>query len=546
MPSRSIENKAHMTTRKHIKVTYSTLGSPDPLLHEYYEDALVKARASLGQTHQMYIAGAWRAAKRTFATTSPLDTNLTMGHFQDGDAGDIAAAVQAARTAFPGWRATPWQERVALLRRVAELISQRLFDIAALVSLEVGKNRLEALGDVEETADFIRAYCDNMEAHKGFIVRQQAESEHHRNTSLLKPFGVWGVIAPFNFPIALSGGPTAAALLAGNTVVLKPAEDTPFGPTMLMQCFHDAGMPPGVVNLVTGQKETGRALVDHPDVDGFTFTGSYRVGMEIIAKLARGQRPRPVITEMGGKNPAIVAKSANLEMAAEGVMRAAFGLTGQKCSACSRVLVHEDVKDAFTHKLVELTERITIGDPTVREHWIGPVINRRAYENYQRAVADLALHGRILTGGKTLDPTGYYVAPTVVDNLPEDHWLWQQEMFLPIVAVGGFHEFDEALAKANDVDFGLTAGCYSADKSEISRFLETIEAGVVYVNRHTSATTGAWPGYQPFGGWKGSSNTGKGAGGAYYLLQYMREQSQTVVRHGKGDWDEGDDWSAGE
>ncbi|MFO7635529.1 MAG: aldehyde dehydrogenase family protein, partial [Caldilinea sp.] len=229
-----------MSTRKHIKVTYSTLGSPDPLLHEYYEGALAAARAALGQTHRMLIAGEWVEGRASFATHSPIDTGVIMGHFQDGDAGDIDRAVSAARAAFPAWRDTPWQARVALLRKVADTISERLFDIAAVDSLEVGKNRLEALGDVEETADFIRIYCDVMEQHNGFVIAQRNENEQFRNTSVLKPYGVWGVIAPFNFPVALSGGPTAAAILAGNTVVLKPAEDTPYSPTLLVQCFVDA------------------------------------------------------------------------------------------------------------------------------------------------------------------------------------------------------------------------------------------------------------------------------------------------------------------
>ena len=534
-----------MPPRQHIKVTYSTLGSPDPLLHEYYEEAVAAARANLGQTHMLYIDGQWTTAARTFTTHSPIDTGVVMGHFQDGDAGDIDRAVRAARAAFPAWRATPWPERVALLRRVAELISERLFDIAAVDSLEVGKNRLEALGDVEEAADFIRAYCDVMEAHGGFVKPQGRESERHRNTSTLKPYGVWGVIAPFNFPVALAGGPTAAALLAGNTVVLKPAEDSPYSPTLLVQCFHDAGIPAGVVNMVTGQKETGRALVDHPGMDGFTFTGSYKVGMEIYAKVAQGPRPRPVLAEMGGKNPTIIGASADVAMAAEGVMRAAFGLTGQKCSACSRVLVHASIKDAFVAQLVALTQQIAIGDPTQREMWIGPVINRRAYENYQRFTDDLRAHGKIAFGGATLATHGYYVAPTVVTDLPEDHYLWRQEMFLPIVIVDSFTDFDAALARANDVDFGLTAGCYSNDAAEVRAFLDNIEAGVIYVNRHTSATTGAWPGYQPFGGWKGSSTSSKGSGGPYYLQQYLREQSQTVVHHGAGEPQvEADEWRA--
>jgi 1-pyrroline-5-carboxylate dehydrogenase len=376
-----------------------------------------------------------------------------------------------------------------------------------------------------------------MEAHGGFVVPQRAESLHHRNTSVLKPYGVWGVISPFNFPIALSGGPTAAALVAGNTVVLKPAEDTPYGPTLLVACLAEAGLPPGVVNLVTGQKETGRALVDHPGVDGITFTGSYRVGMEILAKTGQGRRPRPVITEMGGKNPAIVGRSADLQLAAEGVARAAFGLSGQKCSACSRVYVHEEVRAAFEEKLAEQAAAVTVGDPTQRDYWMGPVINRRAYRAYQAHVADLASAGRIVSGGQTLDPRGYYVAPTVAAGVPENHPLWKQELFLPIVLVAGFQDFGDALAAANDVEFGLTAGLYSEDPQEIAQFLDGIEAGVVYVNRHTSATTGAWPGYQPFGGWKASSNTNKGAGGPYYLQQYLREQSQTVVRQGRG-WEE--------
>lgn len=516
-------------SKKKFKITYSTLSSPDPALHEHFDAALEQVRSNLGQTHQMLINGQWLNAQRTFSTVSPVDTSITMGHFQDGDADDVNRAVAAAKAAFPAWRATPWQERVSILRHVAELISSRLFTIAAVDSLEVGKNRLESLGDVEESADFMRAYCDSMEQNNGFIAPQRTESSRHRNHSVLKPYGVWAVIAPFNFPIALSGGPVAAALVAGNTAVLKPAEDASYGPTLLAQCFAEGGVPAGVFNMVTGGKETGRALVEHNDVAGITFTGSYKVGMEIFREAANGQHSKPVLAEMGGKNPTIVTAKADLDKAAYGVMRAAFGLQGQKCSACSRVFVHESVKSAFLAKLVALTQAIQIGDPTHSDSWMGPVNNRRAYENYKQYVADLAAHGDILTGGKVLDGPGYYVAPTVVDKLPADHWLWRHEMFLPIVCVAGFTDNAEAMARANDVAFGLTAGIYSQDQDEVTWFFDNIEAGVVYANRDTSSTTGAWPGYQPFGGWKGSSTTGRGAGGAHYLQQYMREQSQTVV-----------------
>jgi 1-pyrroline-5-carboxylate dehydrogenase len=232
---------------------------------------------------------------------------------------------------------------------------------------------------------------------------------------------------------------------------------------------------------------------------------------------------------MGGKNPAIISAKADVEKAAVGVMRSAFGLQGQKCSACSRVYVHESIKPAFTAKLLELVEGIKVGDPTQKENWMGPVINQRAFEAYQKYTADLHASGKVLTGGKILNETGYFVAPTVVDGLPADHKLWQHEMFSPIVVLDSFTDLGEAMRRANDVPFGLTAGFYSEDPQEQQWFLDNIEAGVVYVNREAGATTGAWPGYQPFGGWKGSSTTGKAAGSFYYLQQYMHEQSQTVV-----------------
>jgi 1-pyrroline-5-carboxylate dehydrogenase len=455
---------------------------------------------------------------------------MVMAHFQKGTAQDAKDAVAAAKAAFPGWKSTSWQERVALLRQAADLISDRLFEIGAVMTLEVGKNRLEALGDVEETADLIRYYCDQMEENEGFQVALKAESPRHHNRSVLKPYGVWAVISPFNFPFALAGGPSGGAMVAGNTVVFKPATDTAYTGWLLATCFRDAGLPPGVFNFVTGGgREVGQTIVDHPDVDGITFTGSYEVGMGIFRTFAQGRHPRPCIAEMGGKNPTIISNKADLDKAAVGVMRSAFGLQGQKCSACSRVYVHKDVKDEFVQKLVDLTQKINVGDPTQKENWMGPVINQSAYEDYKRFVADLSQHGRILHGGKVLDMNGYYVTPTIVDDLPEDHPLWKQEMFLPIVTIDEFADLDEAMARANDVEYGLTAGFYSEDDDEVQWFLDNIEAGVLYVNRETGATTGAWPGYQAFGGWKGSGSTGKAGGSLYYVQQYMHEQSQTVV-----------------
>ncbi len=519
-----------MTTRD-FKVTYATLSSPNPKLHDMFDEAVEKAKANFGKTYPMYINGEERYGEDTFNKVSPVDLDMEMAHFQKGTEQDAKDAVAAAKAAFPRWSRTPWRERVSQLRRAADLMSERLFDCAAVMSLEVGKNRLEALGDVEETADLIRYYCDQMEENNGYVVEMASEGEGHHNQSMLRPYGVWAVISPFNFPFALAGGPSGAALVAGNTVVLKPASDTAFSGWLLTECFRDAGLPAGVFNFVTGGgRSVGATLVDHPDIAGITFTGSYEVGMDIYRKFASGKYPRPCIAEMGGKNPSIISRKADLDKAAQGVMRSAFGLQGQKCSANSRVFVHDEVKESFMEKLLRLTSEIQVGDPSKRENWMGPVINRGAYDDYKRFVKDLAENGRIVYGGRALEEgNGYYVEPTIVDQLPEDHPLWKEEMFLPIVTVAEFNELDEAMARANDVDYGLTAGFFSDDDEEIAWFLDNIEAGVVYVNRPAGATTGAWPGYQPFGGWKGSGSTGKAGGSLYYVQQYMHEQSQTVI-----------------
>ncbi len=517
-------------SKQKFKVTYSTLASPDPMLHQLYEEAVVRAKESFGKTYPLFINGEERFGENTFAKHSPVNLDWEMGHFQVGTEQDAKDAVDAAKAAFPGWSGRPWQERVAIMRKAADLISERLFDMAANMSLEIGKNRLEALGDVEETADLIRYNCDAVEKNNNFSFPLLSETEHHHNRSVLKPHGVWAVISPFNFPGALAGGPAGAALIAGNTVVLKPATDTPLTAWFLTECFRDAGVPAGAFNFVTGSgRVVGQAILDHPDIAGVTFTGSYDVGMKIYRDFANSPIPRPVIAEMGGKNPTIISKKADLDKAAMGVMRSAFGLQGQKCSACSRVYVHNDVKDAFMSKLLDLTGKINVGDPTDKNNWMGPVANKGAFQDYQDFVADLRAHGDIVHGGEVLEGNGYYAAPTIVDNLPHDHRLWKVEMFLPIVTVHGFEDLDDAMAKANDTEYGLTAGFFSEDKDEIQWWLDNIQAGVLYVNRQSGATTGAWPGYQSFGGWKGSGTTGKAAGSFHYIQQYMKEQSQTVI-----------------
>jgi 1-pyrroline-5-carboxylate dehydrogenase len=509
---------------------------PPELLHTRYERALAKVKASLGRTYPMLIGGEERLATEQFPDTSPINYDWVLGYFQKGTAQDARDAIAAARAAFPVWGNMKWQQRVKLLRRAAALIERRVYEIAASDSLEVGKNRMEALADVQETADLISYYCDQVEKNHGFekpLRNDPLKGYTAHNLSVLRPHGVWVVISPFNFPVALGGGPAGGALVAGNTVVFKPATDTPWTGYLLAKCFLDAGLPKGAFNFVTGPGSTvGQELMSNPEVDGITFTGSVDVGMHIYRTFASGRWPRPCIAEMGGKNPVIVSRRADLDRAAIGVLRSSFGLQGQKCSAASRVYVERPVYEAFLAKLKALLEETRIGDPTRRENWMGPVINEKAAKDYEAFVDDLRRSGRILFGGRRLREgelaKGAFCAPTVAVDVPLPHRLWKQEMFLPITMVHAVDSLDEAMRLANDVDFGLTAGFYGARK-EIPWFFANIEAGVCYANRPQGATTGAWPGFQPFGGWKGSGSTGKSAGSLYYVQQFLREQSRTVV-----------------
>jgi 1-pyrroline-5-carboxylate dehydrogenase len=525
-----------MSPEPAFKLTYSTMFNPPEELHTHFEQALVKVKAALGKEHGMIIDGKEVFAAEKFEDRSPANTDVLLGYFQKGTSQDANDALTAARRAFPAWSHTKWQERVRLIRKAAEIMDQRIFEMGSVMALEVGKNRMESLGDVAETADLFRYACDRMEANNGFVTEMGHDplvGFVSTNTSVLKPYGVWLVISPFNFPAALTGGPTGAALVAGNTVVFKPATDTPWTARLIAECLRNAGVPAGVFNFVTGPGSTlGQALIDNPEVDGITFTGSFDVGMKIHRDFGHGRWVRPTILELGGKNPTIVSKHADLETAALGIIRSAFGLQGQKCSAGSRVLIEAPVYDDLVARLVTATEKLVIGDPTARNVYLGPVVNKSSYKDYQDFSAELKKSGKILTGGKVLTDgeyaKGFFCAPTLAE-LPFKHKLWKQEMFVPITTVGKVKNIDEAMKIANDVEYGLTAGFYG-NEDEVEWFYDRIESGVAYANRPQGATTGAWPGFQPFGGWKGSGSSGKNSGGVHYLQLYMHEQIHTHVR----------------
>ena len=515
-----------------FRVTYATLTADDSELQTSYAAAVAQVRSGLGATHPLWIGDDERFGE-TFSTESPIDTSVVIGQFTHADGDDIADVVAAARAARTGWAATPWEERCYLLDRAADLISQRSVVNGAALAWENGKSQLEAIGEVEEAADLIRYYTHAMREHEGFAQPMERFSKAEVTSDVMRPYGVWVVIAPFNYPSALVAGPAGAALVAGNAVIIKPSEVGSLSGHLVYRALVDAGLPRGVVNIVTGGGDVGSALVHHPGVDGITFTGSSAVGMSIIQSFSTSH-PKPAICEMGGKNPVIVAASADLDLAVEGTARSAFGFGGQKCSAASRVFVHASIADEFTRRLVARAESVPTTSPLDPGGFLSPVIDQAALDRYETAVDDARHTGEVLTGGRRLTEgelaAGYFVAPTVV-RVPDDSTIWTTELFMPLVAVRSVASLDEALELSNAVPFGLTAGLFAEDQAEIDRFLERIEAGVVYVNRAAGATTGAWPGVQPFGGWKRSGTAGKAGGGPYYLQQYLREQSRTVVEH---------------
>lgn len=497
-----------------------------------YEAAVAAARRDLGEAYTHIINGRRVPSKGgSFADTNPANVDEVLGHFPLGTKEDAEEAIDAAVRAFPAWRGLEWRKRVQVLRKAGDLLRSRKYEFAAWMSLENGKNRVESMNDVDEAIDFLTYYPLLVEENDGFVLPMGKPFPNEECVSILKPYGAWAVIAPFNFPVAITVGMTTGALVTGNTAVVKPASDTPLTGYKFVELLLDAGVPPGAVNYVTGAGGVvGQALLDSPKVAGVVFTGSREVGLKGIA--AGSARGRPFIAEMGGKNPIIVTAKADIDAAVEGVGRSAFGFSGQKCSACSRVYVQDKVKDEFTRKLVEWTRKNgVVGDPTRKEVLLGPVISKRAHDNYLAYVKRAQESGKVLLGGRSAAKgdlaKGYFVEPTIVDGLGDDHWITQNELFVPIVSLYSFKSLPEALQRANDVQYGLTAGVFTKDAKEAQYFLDTIEAGVLYVNRRIGGSTGAIVGGQSFVGWKHSGSSGRGAGGPWYLHQFLREQSQT-------------------
>ena len=498
--------------------------------HSEFDNAVNQVNKELGKSYPIIINGKEINSEKLFIVSSPADRNIKVAEFPSGTKDDAMNAISSAKNAFEEWSNTPYQKRADIFKECANEFSNQKFRLAAIMAFENGKNRFEAMGDLDEAIDFMRFYSHQLEKNEGFCKTTPHPDPHEKTQTIMKPYGVWGIIAPFNFPSAIAIGMTTGALLSGNTAVLKPASDTPLSSFEFVKMIYSK-LPAGAINFVTGAGSViGKTIIENPDVDGIAFTGSREVGMSGFHEFTKSTT-KPFISEMGGKNPVIVTKFADLEKASNGVMKAAFGYGGQKCSACSRVYVQKDVSEKFVSKLVEKTKNLKIGLPWKKDVFLGPIINESAKKKFEDAAKLASQDGKILTGGNSLQDSQYangiYVEPTIVSGLSKDHRLLKDELFLPFICIQEYDDFDDAITQANDVEYGLTAGIFSENKEQQEKFFNKIQAGVVYANREASATTAALVSSQPFVGWKNSGSTGKGAGGENYLQQFMRTQTQT-------------------
>ena len=490
----------------------------DPSTKQSMLDALAEVRTQLGRTY------ASTGSKKTFISTNPARPAEVIGIHQAATEADSLTAVDTASRAFATWSKTPVADRVQLLLRTAQLIRERHFYFCAWLTLEVGKNWAEADADVGECIDFLEFYARQALHLDAATTPIQFPGE--RNLLRYLPLGPGAVIPPWNFPFAIMAGMTTAAIVTGNTVVLKPSPDAPTIAAQFVALLTEAGLPSGVVNLVQGGPEVGRAIVESRLIRFIAFTGSKKVGLQIHERAARtqlGQRfIKRTILELGGKDGIIVAADADLDSAVEGVAASAFGFNGQKCSACSRVIVESPIYDAFCKRLTARVAAITSGPPA-DNFYAGPVINSVAHKRVLDYIALGQSEGRLLTGGKAISTpdNGYYIAPTVIADVSPTARLAQEEVFGPLLAVIRAKDFDEALTIANDTEYGLTGAIYSASRTQLDRARDEFHVGNLYLNRKC---TGAMVGAHPFGGFNLSGTDSK-AGGPDYLTLFTQAKS---------------------
>ncbi len=529
---RHIEERFNRFENKNTWWRHDRNGTMDEF-DRLFEEAVDRVGGKLGAKLPLVINGEEIDTGSTFAITSPADTSVTVGNYQNGTRDHVRQAVAAAKAAQPAWAALPWQERVAIIEKAADIMAERFYDLCAVMTWETGKTRFESSIDVDEGVDFLRFYAMTMREMNGFDMQMGKPFPNEDCRSMRKPVGVFGVVCPFNFPIAITAGMTVAALLTGNAAIMKPSMKGCLSGWYVFECLRDAGVPDGVLHFLTGpDEEVSAELLENPEIDGLVFTGSKRIGMLAMQKMLDQGRPKPFIAEMGGKNAVLISKNADLDKAVQGVWKSAFGFSGQKCSACSRVYVAKEVADEFMDRLQKLTDSTTVGHPREKSNFMGPVIEARKLDLYREVVEQVkADGGKVVSGGEVLadELGGHYVRPTVVTGLPLDHRVFREEFFMPFTAVAVVDDLTQAVEEYNKVEYGLTAGVMTEDEKEMQYFFDNIQSGVTYANRTAGGCTAAVVNGQSFVGWKLSGSTGTGAGGRYYLLQFTRERSQTIA-----------------
>jgi 1-pyrroline-5-carboxylate dehydrogenase len=487
--------------------------------------ALVQVESELGREYDIVIGGKRLKTAGKIVSTNPARPAEVIGIHQRAGAEHVEGAMQAAQAAFLTWSKVPVEERAGLLFRAAELIRERSFEFCAWLTFEVGKNWGEADADVGETIDFLEFY--GREALRLNDAKTPIQFPGERNQLKYVPLGVGAVIPPWNFPFAIMAGMTTASIVTGNTVILKPSVDAPTIAAKFFELLEEIGLPDGVVNLCPGEgPEFGSAVVAHPQTRFIAFTGSKAVGLEIherAAKTPAGQLfIKRTILEMGGKDSIIVEADSDVDAAVDGVVASAFGFNGQKCSACSRVIVAADIYDVFCDKLREKVSKIKTGDPA-ENVYTGPVISEKAYRKTLDYIEIGKKEGTVLNGGHAIENAagGYYIAPTVIADVAPTARIALEEIFGPVLAVIKSKSFDDALAIANNTEYGLTGALYSGSREKLDRAREEFQVGNLYFNRKC---TGAMVGAHPFGGFNMSGTDSK-AGGPDYLLLFTQAKS---------------------
>lgn len=489
--------------------------------------ALERVAGHLGREYDLIIGGHRVRTEGKIKSLNPARPVQIVGVHQKAGAEHAEQAMQAALHAFEFWSRTESEHRVSLLLNAAEIIRERKFEFCAWLTYEVGKNWAEADADVAETIDFLEFYAREAMRLAGATTPIQLPGE--RNELIYIPLGVGAVIPPWNFPFAIMAGMTAAAIVTGNTVILKPSSDSPTIAAKFVEVLEEAGMPGGVVNFCPGSGATfGNAIVEHPKTRFIAFTGSKAVGLDIHERAAKAQPGqiwiKRTVLEMGGKDSILVCADADLDAAVDGVVASAFGFSGQKCSACSRAIVEAPIYDVFVERVREKVAKLTIGDPVGNPN-MGPVINKAALETMLGYIETGKKEGRLLAGGnapQTAD-CGSFLEPTVFADVAPDAVIAQEEIFGPVLAIIKVESFEEGLKVANNTEYGLTGAIYTASREHLDRARREYHVGNLYLNRKC---TGAMVGAHPFGGFNMSGTDSK-AGGPDYL--YLFTQAKSVA-----------------